>query len=275
MWVPLFVKAPHQRQGRVDDRNWEQVDLLPTITSIIHVKVPWKMDGFDQTGAPARQRREKWWYGIPGHREVRDGPSNLAAVLRGETDTVVRASEGVRGLYRFGAFADLVYKPPRAVGPVSGSPAAAALDDWDRYKRIDPASGEVPALVSGKLTSPAPPSTSTVLVAVNGRIGGESRLYPGRPGDPASGEVPALVSGKLTSPAPPSTSTVLVAVNGRIGGESRLYPGRPGDPASSFSVIAPDFFFKAGPGIPQLQVFLVHRDGGQATLQPVTLDQDQ
>jgi hypothetical protein len=229
MWVPLFVKAPHQRQGKVDDRNWEQVDLLPTISRILNVRVPWKMDGLDQTGPPARQRREKWWFDIPGHREVRDGPSNQAAVLRGETDTLVRASQGVRGLYRFGAFADLVYKSPQALGPVSGSPLRADLDDWDRYKRIDP----------------------------------------------ASGKIPALVSGRLTSPVSPATSSVLVAVNGRIGGESQLFTNRPGQPVATFGVIVPDFLFKAGPGLPQLQAYLVHRESGHATLQPITLAQGQ
>src|SRR4029453_13387571 len=40
-----------------------------------------------------RLRREKWWYDVPGRREVRDGPSNWKVVLAGETDTLVRGSE--------------------------------------------------------------------------------------------------------------------------------------------------------------------------------------
>jgi hypothetical protein len=187
MWVPLFVKAPHQREGRVDDRNFEQVDLLPTLADMLGVQVPWTMDGLSQTGAPARQRGEKWWFDIPGpsHREVRDGPSNLSLVLQGETDSLVRASEGVKGLYRFGDFADLVYRDPATVGPIGGAPASAEVDDWERYQRIDRGSGKVPALVSGKLTSP-PPAGSPVLVAVNGRIGGGAKLFPERPGEPTT-----------------------------------------------------------------------------------------
>jgi len=42
----------------------------------------------------------------------------------------------------------------------------------------------VPALVSGRLASP-PPAGAAVLAAVNGRIAGGSRLFPGRPGAPA------------------------------------------------------------------------------------------
>ncbi|WP_254910182.1 sulfatase-like hydrolase/transferase, partial [Micromonospora sp. NBS 11-29] len=44
-WVPMFVKEPGQRTGRVDDRNWEHVDLLPTIADETHIRVPWRLDG--------------------------------------------------------------------------------------------------------------------------------------------------------------------------------------------------------------------------------------
>jgi hypothetical protein len=187
MWVPQFIKAPGQDTGVVDDRNWEQVDLLPTVADLAGITVPWKMEGASQTGQPTRTRTEKWWYDIPGHREVRDGPSNWKTVLAGETDTLVRASEGVKGLWRFGGSADLIYKAPAAVGSISADrEATATLDDLRQYTQIKPDSGKIPALVSGTITSPVP-AGSTVLVAVNGKIGGESRLFPERPGDPANG----------------------------------------------------------------------------------------
>jgi hypothetical protein len=184
MWVPQFIKAPGQDDGVVDDRNWEQVDLLPTIADLVGIRVPWRMEGSSQTGRPTRQRREKWWYDVPGRRKVRDGPSNWKVVLAGETDTLVRGSEGVRGLYRYGASADLVYRDPASVGPIGGDPAAAVLDDGRLFETIEPGTGTVPALVSGRLASP-PPAGATVLVAVNGRIGGGSGLFPERPGEPA------------------------------------------------------------------------------------------
>jgi hypothetical protein len=186
MWVPLFIKAPHQRQGRVDDRNWEQVDLLPTVADLLGVQVPWKTDGLAQTGPPARSRGEKWWFDVPGHRQVRDGPANFSIVLQGETDTLARAADGVKGLYRFGAFADLAYRDPATVGPIGGTPAHARMDDWKLYQKLEPGSGRVPALVSGKLGSPLPPAGSTVLVAVNGQVAGESKLFPDRPGEAAA-----------------------------------------------------------------------------------------
>ena len=76
LWVPQFIKAPGQDTGVVDDRNWEQVDLLPTIADLVAIAVPWKTQGSSQTGQLTRTRTEKWWYDIPGRRQVRDGPAN-------------------------------------------------------------------------------------------------------------------------------------------------------------------------------------------------------
>jgi hypothetical protein len=109
---------------------------------------------------------------------------NFTRVLAGVADTLARAQEGPRGLYRFGGFADLIYRDPATVAPIGGGPASATLDDHKQYRRVDPASGRVPALVSGTLAVP-PPAGSTVLVTVNGRVGGASELFPGRPGEPA------------------------------------------------------------------------------------------
>jgi hypothetical protein len=190
MWVPQFIKAPGQDGGVVDDRNWEQVDLLPTVADLVGIPVPWPTEGVSQAGLPARTRNrtEKWWFDVPGRRRVRDGPANWAQVLEGTTDTLVRGSRGPRGLYQFGAA---------------------------------PGSGTVPALVSGRLASPPPPG-ATVLVAVNGTIGGGSRLFPGRPGEPAV-RFAAITPDFLWRPGSGGPQLRLY-VAGTTGGRTRLRP---------------------------------------------------
>ncbi|HWD43310.1 MAG TPA: sulfatase-like hydrolase/transferase [Actinomycetota bacterium] len=223
MWVPQFIKAPGQDDGRVDDRNWEQVDLLPTIADLTGIKVPWAMEGASQTGEPTRTRAEKWWFDIPGHRAVRDGPANWAQVLAGETDVLARAGEGIRGLYRYGAAADLLYRDPASVGPVTlDQEATAALDDLRQYSQIKPTSGRIPALVSGKLTSPLPPAASTVLVAVNGKVAGESKLFSDRPGEPAAKF--AVITPDFVWRAGDGRRQLQVYVVDRSGGAPRLVP---------------------------------------------------
>jgi Sulfatase len=223
MWVPMFVKAPDQDNGKVDDRNFEQVDLLPTVADLAGIQVPWKMEGAAQTGEPTRTRTEKWWFDIPGRREVRDGPANWKVVLAGETDSLVRASEGPKGLYRYGPAADLIYQPPTTVGPITPDlEATATLDDFKQYTQITPTSGRIPALVSGNITSPLPPATASVLVAVNGRIGGESRLFPERPGEPAAKF--AVITPDTLWKAGDGRRQLQVYVIDRSGGAPRLQP---------------------------------------------------
>ena len=43
--IPLFIKAPGQEQGRVNDAYVETIDILPTIFDLLHLKPKVKMDG--------------------------------------------------------------------------------------------------------------------------------------------------------------------------------------------------------------------------------------
>jgi Sulfatase len=169
LWVPLFIKAPHQRAGRVDDRNWEHVDLLPTIADLLHLRVPWTVDGRSAMGRP-RTRQTKLFFNTPDQRLEVDGPANRALVLRGITDRFARPEHGPAGLFQVGPFADLVGRAPEAVGLAAGGGLAARLHNPENLRDRSP-SGTVPALISGALTGPAPPGPVPLAVAVNGTIG--------------------------------------------------------------------------------------------------------
>ena len=120
MWVPMLLKAPGQTKGRVDDRNWEHVDLVPTLADMVGLTVPWQVDGFAENGPPRRQRTDKVFYNRPGQQLVRPGPPNLKKVPHGVTDTLIRAHQhGERGFYQFGATADWIYEPPARIGQSS------------------------------------------------------------------------------------------------------------------------------------------------------------
>jgi hypothetical protein len=170
MWVPMFIKTPNQRSAKVDDRNWEQVDLLPTIADVLKVKVPWRVDGVSATAAE-RSRRVKYFFNKPGQRLEVDGPQNQALALRGVTDRVARPEDGTAGLFEVGPFADLVGRQPEAVGLAGSSGLTARLYDPENLQDVDPGDGTVPALISGALTGPAPDAPLPLAVAVNGTIG--------------------------------------------------------------------------------------------------------
>jgi hypothetical protein len=180
LWVPLFVKLPGQQEGRVDDRNWEHVDLVPTIADVLDVEVPWAMEGVSGVGPDRRPRTQKFFYDVPGRRLVVDGPPNLTRALRGPTDTVARAREGPAGLFKVGPFADLVGKPVDPRWVVDGG-GAAKVHDLAAFAHVEPGRGKVPALVWGELTSRGGAGTPAgVVVALNGTVAGGGPTFPER-----------------------------------------------------------------------------------------------
>ena len=47
--VPLLIKAPHQKEGRVSDRPTRTTDILPSIADNLGVPTPWPTDGIPVT----------------------------------------------------------------------------------------------------------------------------------------------------------------------------------------------------------------------------------
>jgi len=44
-FTPLFMKLPGEEQGRVVERHFQTVDILPTMAAALGIKIPWKTDG--------------------------------------------------------------------------------------------------------------------------------------------------------------------------------------------------------------------------------------
>jgi hypothetical protein len=154
LWVPLFVKEPGQTSGKVDDRNWEHADLLPTVADYAHVKIPWETDGIDQL-RQTRDRSEKRFYPNPGKRITVEGPNNFAKALRGWAPPVPTLPEFV------GKRADKL--------TVAGEGPVARVKSLDAFDDVHPGA-EVPAFVYGLLPSDVPADTR-IAIAVNGRVG--------------------------------------------------------------------------------------------------------
>lgn len=155
-WVPLFVKEPGQRAGRVDDRNWEHVDLLPTILDETHIRVPWRMDGSPARKAP-RQRADKRFYDRPGQ------PLTITGGV--PTPPPTPAPDPLVGT---------------RVGDRPGG-GTATVANLAAFRAVDPAHGELPALVWGTVPASVPDGTR-LAVAVNGTVGAVVRVVPPDPG---------------------------------------------------------------------------------------------
>jgi sulfatase-like protein len=232
LWVPLFIKAPGQAEGQVTERNWEHVDLVPTIADLLGVKVPWEMDGVSQAGAEeTRTRTDKWFFSRPGVRQVFPGPPNQAKALAGVTDEMVKAGNGYEGWFQFGPHGDLVGKRPGQVGIEAASAGGAKVEKLADYSRVDPASGVVPTQVSGQVSLAAGvPSRPALAVAVNGVIAGVSETF--RERRDAEGSDPV-------------------------------------GPPDKFSAVTLDTLYKKGSN--RLELFVIDDSGGKVRLRPLTV----
>ncbi len=57
--VPLLIKAPGQDHGRRIDGRAETIDLLPTISDILKLEIPWPMNGSSLLSESPRQPRKR------------------------------------------------------------------------------------------------------------------------------------------------------------------------------------------------------------------------
>jgi hypothetical protein len=161
LWVPTFVKAPYQNTGAVDDRNWQHVDLLPTVADLAGVDVPWKVDGVDAVRG-SRDGTEKTWSDVPGKPVTIRGTAPFDAIKagRGGPPAVLPA------------LPDLVGQKPQNAYDAGLEPAE--IGNLDDFADVDPAGGTIPALVYGSLP-PEIADGTPIAVAVNGTIGAVTR----------------------------------------------------------------------------------------------------
>jgi hypothetical protein len=179
LWVPLFVKAPGQDTGRVDDRNALTVDVLPTIADLLDADLPPDVDGVSLAGPDRRTAPDKPYFPVPG-KEVRLDPSPWFpdAVLTGMAQGRTRPERGPAGLYAVGPYGDLVGRSVRDTPSAPAAGAAAEVDRPGRYTKVDRAAPRLPAQVRGRLTSAGSgEEPSWIAIALNGRIAGLGRVY--------------------------------------------------------------------------------------------------
>jgi hypothetical protein len=170
--VPLLIKAPGQRRGRVDDANVRTIDILPTVGSLLGARVPWELDGV----VAGRAGDEPVRMQAAGRQDVSLG---FRAFVQGRDAAVRRvASEFTLGrrwpVPRAGADRDLVGRAVADLAPAGAGTGRFELDDPGVFRDVDPGSAP-PVLVSGRLAGGAP--RARLAVGVNGRVAATVRTY--------------------------------------------------------------------------------------------------
>jgi len=176
MAVPLFIKAPHQEKGEVTDRNVESIDILPTMTDILGIRLPWPIDGRSALGQSDSPKLGKTVVLESGERLHVDSPlTQIHDSIRRKID---RFGLDPADLYRIGPCPELL---GRDAGDfhTTRSPVQCDLDYQNYYQNVDPDSYFILTNVSGRLSrrQEKPPAVLDLAVAVNGKIRGVTRSY--------------------------------------------------------------------------------------------------
>ena len=175
-FVPLFIKLPEQKEGRVQDGFVRTIDVLPTITDLLGIDVPEPMDGRSLLeGEPEADGVVR----IAGKAGAKfEAPLSR---LLAERDAEVAHWTGLFGtggwnqIYLAGPRSDLVGKPLDSLNVGSAGQARVELDGRVVLANYDPDGQVSPAWVTGRVSGVD--SGTALAVAVNGSIAATTKVY--------------------------------------------------------------------------------------------------
>jgi Sulfatase len=165
--VPLFVKYPRQRHGRIDSRTARTTDLLPTVAEVLGIRLPWRVDGESLLGKASRRsvvvvaRRGGLVEKVPIQEMIRDRAATIA-------HKSAEFGEGHDSLYRIGANKWLLGR--QVAGLQRSRSIEVRIDKGDQLQNVRLESGYLPARISGQVTSGRIEPGAELAVAVNGRV---------------------------------------------------------------------------------------------------------
>jgi len=190
--VPLFVKAPGQKTGKVDDAWVETIDILPTIFDVLNLDPRVKMDGKSAYSEQVQNRRELRIL-IRNSFEVLRIPVDQfkrerAAIIARNQRLFGSGADGPDRLYRIGPHPELIGQPASAAGPQLSVDLTSRRD----YANIGSDPTYMPVHVVGQVNGPDR-HPRDIAIAVNGTIravGNTFKLAVGDDGELVSVMVP-------------------------------------------------------------------------------------
>lgn len=161
--VPLFIKAPGQRRGRVVDRHVCTTGILPTIARMLRIDYPWR-DWPCPSNAVHVANSPSGSTTLPFERVERLRDAYVARISR-----LFGADTGWRPVLRFMPNQQLIGRATGALRALPAGDASASLEDPDLLRDVNPRAPVVLAsLLRGTLDGVS--AGQPLAAGVNGRI---------------------------------------------------------------------------------------------------------
>ncbi len=179
--VPFFMKLPGQKQGTIDPRPVETVDLVPSLADALGIELPWPVDGRSIL-APETNPRTTFTTVEPRGGSI---PYAVAAVLA-DRDEALRYKLGIfgtgrrnAGLYAIGPAPEIL---GRRIGEIPRAPGfgrfRAQLYEWEHLQDVDLDAPIIPVHFSGQLSgADVGRGDLRLAIAVNGRIAAVTQSF--------------------------------------------------------------------------------------------------
>lgn len=173
--VPLLIKYPHQAAGRVDDRNVESIDILPTIAHELELSLPFPVEGSAVTDPRLPPRPRKTLMRSDGELLVVDPafPQKLDG-LHTMLDVFGSGTAADR-LWRLGPYPELTGRPVAELRQADSTGVRLELEPGDDADAVRPAA-YAPCYIGGWVVARGRHTGPLSLaVSVNGVIAGVTR----------------------------------------------------------------------------------------------------
>lgn len=168
-YVPLFVKAPGQREGRVDDRPAMITDLLPTVVDVLDIEPMWQLEGDSLLVPNPDLQRSRL---LSSRGQVLHMPSDGSGIQPSLDEQAARFGPGGdwEEVYNIGPYARL--HGSSAAEWMSQQPETVdvQIDHEEAYRSVDTSGDSLPALLNGRVRGDTVPEGTWLAVALNGRV---------------------------------------------------------------------------------------------------------
>jgi len=171
--VPLFVKAPDQEKGRIDDSIVETTDILPTIADVLGIELPDVTDGRSAFSSEVRGRDEvnmlkrdlSGWIRVDGEEFDRRKAKQLAKKIR----LFGTGADAPDRIFRIGPNQDLIGTSVAGLGTTGQSEAKVGLIGAEDLEDVDLEGDYLPIWIVGTVSGGSG-DRREVAVSVNGTI---------------------------------------------------------------------------------------------------------